>query len=74
MRLQLIILFINSLHFQISRIDLEMPNKHYFSVDLSVFPTELFNQDLHNDVYLPADKPSGYIFAELYRKQIQSNL
>lgn len=51
---------------QISNIEMDMPNKHYFEVDLSKFP-RLGVKD-NKEVYLPVDKPSGYIRCKLGRK------
>lgn len=53
-----------------------MPNKHYFPVDLTKFPKSVL-EDHHGDnkeVYLPIDKPSGIIYAELVRKDFQAKL
>jgi urate oxidase len=53
---------------QISRIDMKMPNKHYFTLDLSKFPQTIV-QGENKEVYEPVDKPSGIIHAMLERKQ-----
>lgn len=53
---------------QISRIDMAMPNKHYFTLDLSKFPLSII-QGENKEVYQPVDKPSGIIHAMLERKQ-----
>ena len=45
-----------------------MPNKHYFTLDLSKFPQNIV-QGENKDVYEPVDKPSGIIHAMLERKQ-----
>lgn len=45
---------------------MHMPNKHYFEVDFSKF-SKLVSTDNKN-VYLPLDKPSGIIYAQLNRK------
>lgn len=56
---------------EISSVEVTMPNKHYFTIDLSKFKDV---GALENDeVYLPVDKPSGNITAELGRK-LQSKL
>lgn len=57
---------------QISSIDMEMPNKHYFTVDLSKFPKVV--QGDNQDVFLPVDKPAGIIYAKLDRKNTMSKL
>lgn len=49
-----------------------MPNKHYFTVDLSKFPKVV--QGENQDVFLPVDKPAGIIYAQLDRKQLKSKL
>ncbi|KRT84431.1 hypothetical protein AMK59_640, partial [Oryctes borbonicus] len=53
---------------QISRIDMQMPNKHYFEVDMSKFAPRVLDTCDNQEVYLPVDKPSGIIYAELIRK------
>ncbi|XP_043484195.1 uricase [Leptopilina heterotoma] len=57
---------------QICSIEMRMPNKHYFELDLSKFPTVI--QDKNKEVYLPVDKPSGIIYAQLNRKDVKSKL
>ncbi|XP_017779728.1 PREDICTED: uricase [Nicrophorus vespilloides] len=59
---------------QISRIEMQMPNKHYFPVNMSKFPQEIVDGHDNNEVYLPVDKPSGIIYAELHRKNFVSKL
>ena len=51
---------------------MRMPNKHYFELDLSKFPKLV--QDENKEVYLPVDKPSGIIYAQLNRKDVLSKL
>ena len=51
---------------------MEMPNKHYFTVDLTKFPKVV--QGENREVFLPIDKPSGIIYAKLDRKSISSKL
>ena len=51
---------------QVSQVKVVMPNKHYYSVDLSKFP-EVGSKE-NNEVFLPIDKPSGNIVAILGRK------
>lgn len=58
---------------QVFRIEMWMPNKHYFSIDLSKFPASVV-QGENKEVYMPVDKPSGIIHAMLERKQTVSKL
>lgn len=51
---------------EISKVKVVMPNKHYYSVDLSKFPE--VGASKNNEVFLPADKPAGNIVAVLGRK------
>nr|CAD7462646.1 unnamed protein product [Timema tahoe] len=51
---------------QIRRIEMHMPNKHYFTLDLSKFPSLVKGEN--KEVYQPVDKPSGIIHAVLERK------
>lgn len=57
---------------QIYSIEMKMPNKHYFDVDLSKFSKLVTGEN--KEVYLPVDKPSGIIYAQLNRKDIASKL
>ncbi|XP_064080351.1 uricase-like [Macrobrachium nipponense] len=50
---------------EISKISVTMPNKHYYTVDLSKFP-EVGSLE-NNEVFLPMDKPAGNITAVLGR-------
>ena len=59
---------------QIDQIWIAMPNKHYFNVDLSKFPNSVGGCNDNNEVFLPVDKPSGYIQATLGRKDFKSKL
>lgn len=59
--------------FQIDRIEMAMPNKHYVTLDLSIFPKSVVDGE-NKEVYLPIDKPAGNIHAELRRKALTSNL
>ncbi|XP_022911695.2 uricase-like [Onthophagus taurus] len=60
---------------QVSKIEMAMPNKHYFEVDMTKFPAHVVEgEDKNNEVYWPIDKPSGIIYAELLRKDITSKL
>lgn len=57
---------------QISAIEMRMPNKHYFDVDLSKFAKIVEGEN--KEVYLPVDKPSGIIYAQLHRKDLNSKM
>ncbi|KAF2903903.1 hypothetical protein ILUMI_02272 [Ignelater luminosus] len=59
---------------QISRIEMQMPNKHYLTVDMSKFPPSVLENNENKEVYHPIDKPSGIIYAELLRKNTASKL
>ncbi|KAK4879890.1 hypothetical protein RN001_008036 [Aquatica leii] len=59
---------------QISRIEMQMPNKHYLNVDMSKFPPSVIENNENKEVYHPIDKPSGIIYAELLRKNPSSKL
>lgn len=59
---------------QITRIEMHMPNKHYFTIDMSKFPSSVLEDNDNQEVYLPVDKPSGIIYAELYRRDINSKM
>lgn len=49
-----------------------MPNIHYFAFDTSKHPK--LHAGANKDVFHPVDKPSGIIFAQLKRKNVQSKL
>ena len=51
---------------------MEMPNRHYFDIDFSKFAKLVPGEN--KEVYLPVDKPSGIIYAQLNRKDIKSRL
>lgn len=51
---------------------MEMPNKHYFTVDMSKFPKVVEGDN--QEVFLPVDKPAGCIYAQLDRKNLKSKL
>ncbi|XP_014286512.1 uricase [Halyomorpha halys] len=55
---------------QIKRIQMDMPNKHYFDMDLSAFPKNMVGVGVNKNVFLPTDKPSGFIHAALERQGI----
>lgn len=59
-------------YLQICSIEMQMPNKHYFDLDLSKFSKVIQGQN--KEVYLPIDKPSGIIYARLNRKDFSSKL
>lgn len=46
---------------------MSMPNKHYFPVDFSKFPKHLVGEGENNTVFMPVDKPYGFIHAALGR-------
>jgi len=49
---------------EINYMEMALPNRHYFGVDLSKFPVGVTSNDT---VFLPVDKPSGNIRAALTR-------
>ena len=51
-----------------------MPNKHYFTADLSKFPRSVGGCTDNDEVFMPIDKPAGYIQATLGRKDLKSKL
>lgn len=53
---------------QMSWIQIDMPNCHYLNLDLSVFPKEMVGHEVNRNVFLPIDKPAGFIHASLQRK------
>lgn len=57
---------------EVVNMEITMPNKHYFSIDLSKFPG--VGCDKNDEVFLPVDKPAGNITAKLGRLDIQSKL
>jgi len=59
---------------QIEEIYMAFPNKHYFSVDLSKFPKSVGGADRNDEVFLPVDKPSGYITSTMGRKDLRAKL
>ncbi|CAH1388384.1 unnamed protein product [Nezara viridula] len=52
----------------IKKIQMDMPNKHYMDMDLSGFPKDMVGVGVNKTVFLPTDKPSGFIHAALERK------
>ena len=58
---------------QINWIHMVMPNKHYFTVDLSKFPSGVGSK-FNDEVFLPVDKPSGMIEAKVERKNTRARL
>ncbi len=57
-----------------NEIYMAMPNKHYFNVDLSKFPKAVGGCTGNDEVFMPVDKPSGYITATLGQKDLKSKL
>ncbi|KAL3871233.1 hypothetical protein ACJMK2_039241 [Sinanodonta woodiana] len=51
----------------IDKIEMTLPNVHYFSVDFNRFPKLEFS-GCQNEIYMPTDKPSGNIRAAIQRK------
>lgn len=52
---------------QIDKVEITLPNKHYFDVDFSKFPKLDFSGCENNQVYMAVDKPSGNIHAIVRR-------
>ena len=57
---------------QIKWVQMKMPNKHYFSIDLSKFPK--VGSAENKEVFLPVDKPSGMIEGTLGRNNLRARL
>jgi len=54
---------------QMSRIEVQLPNKHYYPIDFSKFSRlQLSAKD--PEVFLPCDHPAGNIYAILGRKSL----
>lgn len=53
---------------------MQMPNKHYLTVDMSKFPPSVLENNENKEVYHPVDKPAGNIYAELFRKDVSAKL
>lgn len=70
--IETVLLIMQSFCLQIRSIEMKMPNKHYFTLDLSKFPKLV--QGENQEVYLPVDKPAGIIYAQLDRKATSSKL
>jgi len=51
---------------QVSFIEMEMPNKHYYTADFSKFPSTVGTTD-NKEVFIPTEKPSGIIRCVLGR-------
>jgi urate oxidase len=49
-----------------------MPNKHYFTIDLSKFSR--VGSKTNDEVFLPVEKPSGIIEAKVARNNVYSKL
>ncbi|KAE8739792.1 hypothetical protein FOCC_FOCC014717 [Frankliniella occidentalis] len=52
---------------EIERMEVQMPNIHYNSLDLSKFQSTITGGFEHYEVYQPTDKPAGIIHAQLER-------
>lgn len=52
---------------QIERVEMQMPNKHYNTLDLSKFTATIKGGSENEEVYQPVDKPAGIIHAQLER-------
>ncbi|KYM97773.1 PREDICTED: uricase [Cyphomyrmex costatus] len=59
---------------QISSVEMQMPNKHYFDLDFSPYTKLHSVQGENKEVYLPVDKPSGIIYGRLNRKDSSAKL
>ncbi|CAG7828744.1 unnamed protein product [Allacma fusca] len=55
---------------QMSKIEVRLPNKHYFPVDFSSFSKVAKGDQPNNEVFTPVDKPAGNITAILGRKSL----
>ncbi|KAL1123871.1 hypothetical protein AAG570_001641, partial [Ranatra chinensis] len=55
-------------HPNIDRVEMDMPNKHYWDVDMSKFPAGMVGREVNKTVFTPVDKPSGLIHAVLHRQ------
>ena len=59
------------LFLQIESIEMKMPNKHYYKFDFEKFQNLNLDQSTEaHEVYTPADKPSGVIYAQLKRNDM----
>jgi len=54
---------------QVESITIDMPNRHYFGIDFSVFPIEEVQGQGAGEVLLPVDKPAGFITSTLTRSE-----
>lgn len=54
---------------QVEKVEMTLPNVHYFGVDYSRFP-KLNLASYKNEVFMPTDKPSGNISATIQRSQM----
>ncbi|CAD7079326.1 unnamed protein product [Hermetia illucens] len=57
---------------QVGSISMQMPNKHYFDFDTKPFKNVIPGDT--NNVFIPVDKPSGIIYAQLDRSGLKSRL
>jgi len=53
---------------QMAKIEVLLPNKHYYPIDFSKF--NRIGLKTNDDVFLPGDKPAGSISAVLGRKSL----
>jgi len=53
---------------QVDSVTIEMPNRHYFSVDFTRFPIQEVQGAGAGEVFLPVDKPYGFIQSTLKRE------
>lgn len=53
---------------QVEKMEMTLPNVHYFAVDYNRFP-KLNLKEYKNEVFMPTDKPSGNISASIQRSQ-----
>ncbi|KAH8418061.1 hypothetical protein KR222_011380 [Zaprionus bogoriensis] len=57
---------------QVAVIAMTLPNKHYYNFDTK--PFQQIAPGENNDVFQPADKPYGIVYAQLTRKEISSHI
>ena len=58
---------------QIESIEMKMPNKHYFEFDFGKFQNLSLDQSTKvHEVYTPIDKPSGVIYAQRKRNDVEN--
>ncbi|XP_076091082.1 uricase-like [Mytilus galloprovincialis] len=54
---------------QVEKMEITLPNVHYFGMDYNKF-TKINLKDYKNEVYMPTDKPSGNISARIQRSRL----